>query len=182
MSESSPIKDALYAKIDDVGQERIHKLMLSGKFSELFEKIYETTISSVDGINEYEKHGVVAESLTHYLFTEMLIPSQRKISFKNIELDIVIPNIAELRKNSDNAILIFFAKTSNIDEIKQYIQEIKKIQNSDANIWIISKDDIQIPQITYTTKKESFSKFLIDSQTFIKTKKINKLNIFKTKD
>ena len=181
MSESSPIKDALYAKIDDVGQERIHKLMLSGKFSELFEKIYETTISSVDGINEYEKHGVVAESLTHYLFTEMLIPSQRKISFKNIELDIVIPNIAELRKNSDNAILIFFAKTSNIDEIKQYIQEIKKIQNSDANIWIISKDDIQIPQITYTTKKESFSKFLIDSQTFIKTKKINKLNIFKTK-
>ena len=31
----------------------------------------------------------------------------------------MIPNIAELRKNSDNAVLIFFAKTSNIDEIKQ---------------------------------------------------------------
>jgi len=155
--------------------------MLSGKFSELYEKIFETTINSINGINEYEKNGIVAESLTHYLFTEMLIPSQRKISFKNIELDIVIPNIAELRKNSDNAILIFFAKTSNIDEIKQRIQEIKKIQNSDANIWVISKDDIQIPQITYTTKKESFSKFLKDIQTFIKTKNTNKLNIFKTK-
>ena len=55
MSESSPIKDALYAKIDDIGQERIHKLMLNGKFSELFEKIYETTINSIDGINEYEQ-------------------------------------------------------------------------------------------------------------------------------
>ena len=46
MSESSPIKDALYANIDDVGQERIHKLMLNGKFAELFEKIFETTINS----------------------------------------------------------------------------------------------------------------------------------------
>ena len=181
MSESSPIKDALYAKIDDIGQERIHKLMLSSKFSELFEKIYETTVDNIDGTNEYEKHGIMAESLTHYLFTEMLIPSQRKISFRNTELDIIIPNITELKKNSNNAILILFAKTSNADEIKKSIQEIKKIQNSDANIWIISKDDIQIPQTIYTTKKESFSKFLKDTQTFIKTKKINKLNIFKTK-
>ena len=181
MSESSPIKDALYAKIDDIGQERIHELMLSCRFSELFEKIYETTINNIDNIDEYEKHGSVAESLTHYLFTEMLIPSQRKIYFKNIELDMIIPNIPELRKNNDNAILIFFVKTSNIDKIKQRIQEIKKIQNSDANIWVISKDDIQIPQITYTTKKESFSKFLRDAQTFIKTKKMDKLNIFKTK-
>ena len=181
MSESSPIKDALYAKIEDIGQEQIHQLLLNGKFSELFEKIYETTINSIDGINEYEKHGVVAESLTHYLFTEMLIPSQRKISFKNTELDMIVPSIAELKKNSSNTILIFFAKTSNIDEIKQRIQEIKMIQNSDSNIWVISKDDIQILQTTYTTKKESFSKFLKDTQTFVKTKKTNKLNIFKTK-
>ena len=55
------------------------------------------------------------------------------------------------------------------------------IQNADSNIWVISKDDIQIPQITYTTKKESFSKFLKDTQTFVKTKEIGKLNIFKTK-
>jgi len=181
MSESSSIKDALYANIDDVGQERIHKLMLNGKFTELFEEIFESTVNSLDGINEYEKHGTLAESLTHYLFTEMLIPSQRKISFKNTELDMIIPNIAQLKKNSNNTILIFFAKTSSIDEIKKRIQKIKMIQNSDSNIWVISKDDIQIPQITYTTKKESFSKFLKDTQTFVKTKEIGKLNIFKTK-
>jgi len=181
MSESSPIKDALYANIDDIGQEHIHKLMLDGKFAELFDRIFETTISNLDGINEYEKHGIAAESLTHYLFTEMLIPSQRKISFKNTELDMIIPSIAELKKNSDNVILVFFAKTSNIDEIKQRVQEIKIVQNSDSNIWVISKDNIQIPQTTYTTKKESFSKFLKDTQTFVKTKKTNKLNIFKTK-
>ena len=39
MSENSPIKDALYARIENVGQEQIHQLLLNGKFSELFEKI-----------------------------------------------------------------------------------------------------------------------------------------------
>ena len=181
MSESSPIKDALYAKIDDIGQERIHKLMLSGKFSELFEKIYETIINSIDGINEYEKHGVMAESLTHYLFTEMLIPSQRKISYENIELDMIIPNLVELKKNSDNSILIFFVKSSNNNIIKQRIQAVKKIQKTDKNIWVISKDEINISQKVYKIEKESFSRFLDDIQNFTELKNMNKLNIFKSK-
>ena len=125
MSESSPIKDTLYANIDDVGQEHIHKLMLNGRFSELFERIFETTITSIDGLNEYEKHGAVAESLTHYLFTEMLIPSQRKISFKNTELDIIIPNTAELKKNSANTILIFQALVLKIFNLSIFFVLIK---------------------------------------------------------
>ena len=181
MSESSPIKDALYTKIDLIGQNQIHQLLSNGKFLELFEKIYEPVVDDIEGIDEYEKHGILAESLTHYLFTEMLIPSQRKIAFENIELDMIIPNTIELQKDSHNTIMIFFVKTSNIQQIKQRIQDIKKIQKDDANIWVISKDDIEIPQSTYMTKKESFSIFLKDAQNFIKTKKMNKLNIFKTK-
>jgi len=181
MSESSPIKDALYAKISDIGEEQIHQLLLNGEFLELFEKIYEPVIDRIYDIDEYEKHGTLAESLTHYLFTEMLIPSQRKITFENIELDMIIPNTTELQKDSHNTIMVFFVKTSNIQQIKQKIQDMKKIQKDDANIWVISKEDIEIPQSTYTTKKESFSKFLKDAQNFIKTKKTNKLNIFKTK-
>ena len=181
MSESSPIKDALYANIDDVGQDRIHKLMLDTKFAELFEKIFETTINSLDGINEYEKHGTLAESFTHYLFAEMLIPSQRKISFDGIDLDIIVPNIIELKKNTNNVLLIHFVKTSKIDEIKQHIEKIKSVQKSDANIWVISKENISIPQVTYTTQRDSFSKFLKDVQDFVEIKEMNKLNIFKTK-
>ena len=69
MSESSPIKDALYAKIVDIGQDQIHQLLLNGKFSELFEKIYGSVTESVQNIEEYEKHGALAESLTHYLLS-----------------------------------------------------------------------------------------------------------------
>ena len=181
MSESSPIKDALYAKIDAIGQEQIHQLLLNSKFSELFEKIYEPVIHSLQDIDEYEKYGTLAESLTHYLFTEMLIPSQRKITFENIELDMIIPNTTELQKDSHNTVVILFVKTSNIEQVKQRIQDLKKLQKDDTKIWIISKGHIEIPQSTYITEKESFGKFLKDAQNFIKTKKMNKLNIFKTK-
>ena len=102
MSENSPIKDALYAEIDKIGQNYVDRLLVEGKFSELFEKIYESSINNIDGVDEYEKHGTLAESFTHYLFTEMLIPSQRKITFANTELDMIIPNRAELKKNLNN--------------------------------------------------------------------------------
>ena len=67
MNENSPIKDALYAEIDKIGQKKVHNLLLEGKFSELFEKIYESSINNIDGVDEYEKHGTLAESFTHYL-------------------------------------------------------------------------------------------------------------------
>ena len=68
--------------------------------------------------------------------------------------------------------MIVFVKTSNARQIKQIIQDVKKIQNDDAKIWVISKNHIEIPQFTYITKKESFGEFLKDVQKFLlKTKK-----------
>ena len=46
----------------------------------------------------------------------MLIPSQRKITFESIELDMIIPNTTELQKDSQNTIIIFFVKISNIGD------------------------------------------------------------------
>ena len=181
MNESSPIKDTLYAEIDEIGQDLIHDLLKERKFSELFEKIFDSAINKIGiDMNENEKYGTLAESFTHYLFTEMLIPSQRKILFEDVELDMIIPNTAELKKNDSNVILIHFVKTDKIDEIKQELRHMKKIQKSDANIWVVSKDNISIPQVTYITEKNSFSKFLDDIQDFVKIKEMNKLNIFKT--
>ena len=103
MNESSPIKDTLYAEIDEIGQDQIHDLLKERKFSELFEKIFDSAINKIESdMNENEKYGTLAESFTHYLFTEMLIPSQRKILFEDVELDMIIPNTAELKKNINN--------------------------------------------------------------------------------
>jgi len=182
MSKNSSIKDALYSKINTIGQETIHKLLLEKKYSELFELTYTKALQSINTeIDDIEKMGILAESFTHYLFTEMLIPSQRKISYENIELDMIIPNLIELKKNSDNSILIFFVKSSNNNIIKQRIQAVKKIQKTAKNIWVISKDEIDISQRVYKIEKESFSRFLDDIQNFTELKNMNKLNIFKSK-
>ena len=76
--------------------------------------------------------------------------------------------------------MIHFVKTSKIDQVQQKIQKMKKIQKSDANIWIISKDNISISQVSYATNRDSYSRFLKDVQDFVKIKEMNKLNIFKT--
>ena len=182
MSESSPIKDALYAEINRIGQDKINELLLKREFSVIFENIFDSAVDKInEGFNENEKFGALAESITHYLFTEMLIPSQRKISYENIELDLVIPNTLELKKDSENAAIILFVKTNNITEIINKISEIKTIQQKDDNIWVISEHSIDIPQKSYLTNKISFAEFLKDAQDFIQTKNLNKLNIFKTK-
>ena len=182
MSESSPIKDALYAEIDKIGQDKINELLLKREFSVIFKNIFDSAVDKInEGFNENEKFGALAESITHYLFTEMLIPSQRKISYENIELDLVIPNTLELKKDSENAAIILFVKTNNITEIINKISEIKTIQQKDDNIWVISENSIDITQRSYLTNKISFSEFLNDAQEFIQTRNMNKLNIFKTK-
>ena len=182
MSEDSPIKDALYSKISAIGEESIHNLLLEKKYSELFEIMYENVLESIkEKFDENEIAVTLMESLIHYIFTEMLIPSQRKITYENIEFDIVIPNLMELKKNPDTSILIFFVKSSNHDRFKHKIEQAKKIQKSNENIWVISKDEINISQRIYKIEKKAFSRFLQDIQNFTESKNINKLNIFKTK-
>ena len=181
MSESSPIKDALYAEIDRIGQDKINELLLKKEFSIIFENVFDKAINKIkEDIGEDEKFGTLAESITHYFFTEMLVPSQRKISYENVELDLVIPNTLELKKNSQNAIIVLFVKTSDITQIQNKISEIKTIQEKDHNIWIISRHLLDISQRSYTTDKISFGEFLNNAQNFIQTKKMDKLNIFKT--
>ena len=87
----------------------------------------------------------------------------------------------ELKRNSENTIIVLFVKTNNMKEIINKISEIRTIQQKDDNIWVISEHPIDITQRSYLTNKTSFAKFLKDTQEFIQAKNMNKLNIFKTK-
>ena len=55
MSENSPIKDALYENIANVGEEQIHQLLLNGKFSEIFEKIGEPVIQDIKSLSSVHR-------------------------------------------------------------------------------------------------------------------------------
>ena len=63
--------------------------------------------------------GILATGLLHYLLTNALLNSQRKVEYKGLELDIVIPDVRTLEKDAKMTLLILIPKSSDkkiIDE------------------------------------------------------------------
>ena len=81
MEEISPIKEILYNEIKKIPEKKIHQFLQNNEYSSVIKNLLENIIpkiSNIDGENE-EKLGVLAESISHFMLTEMLIPTQRKI-------------------------------------------------------------------------------------------------------
>ena len=98
MENSSPIKEILYKEIKKIPKKEIQKLQNEDYFR-LITSLFDNTKSKLSSIRgkTNEKLGILSESLSHYVFTEMLIPSQRKIVYKDIEIDIIIPDLNVLK-------------------------------------------------------------------------------------
>ena len=156
------IKDILYNVINDTGVEEIRMLINKDMHNskdliyQLFKKfemslkndegIYNIPLNQqhqeISGSDQSFKKLLVAssEALLHFLLSSAIIPSERKILYKNVEIDIVIPNLRILKTNPSNAIVILFNDANeNETEIK-----IDKLNNefssswSLENLWIIS--------------------------------------------
>src|SRR5690348_17518570 len=84
-------------------------------------------LEKIDG-KKPEKTITFAEGLIHYLLTVALIPSQRKITFSSVSLDVVIPDTSTLASMPENALIITFPKTNDPKLLRKRIEELKKIQ------------------------------------------------------
>ena len=136
MEKISPIKEILYNEIKKIPEIEIHQFLQNDEYSSIIKNLLENIIpkiSNIDGKND-EKLGILAESISHFMFTEMLIPSQRKIIHKDIELDVIIPNLNKLIDEPNNAIIINFDKSTNSNEIQKKIESLKLIQKNEKNI------------------------------------------------
>ena len=181
MEEISPIKEILYSEIKKISEKKIHQFLQNNEYSSVIKNLLENImpkISNIDGENE-EKLGVLAESISHFMLTEMLIPTQRKIIHNDIEIDIIIPNLNKLKDVSDDAIIINFDKSTNSNEIHKQIEALKTIQKNEKNIWIVSNKKLHsVPNIYRTDQHEnSFSNLFTDVRDFVTNKKFGKLNI-----
>jgi|TARA_B110000014_G_scaffold72858_1_gene49715 hypothetical protein len=184
MEKPSQIKEILYEEIKKIPEKELQKLFESENYSKLIESIFERILPRITSISGEinEKLGILSESISHYILTEMLIPSQRKIIYKNIEVDIVIPNINMLKDSSDNVVIIYFAKSSNIEIVQKKINELQIIQRDIKNIWVVLHDKMSLSCKTYllTNNENSFSDLFSDAKNFVISKKLDKLRIFKT--
>mgnify|MGYP006144083145 CR=1 FL=1 len=184
MEEPSQIKEILFEEIKKIPEKELQKLFENENYSKLIKTLFEKILPRISNVKgeTSEKLGILSESISHYILTEMLIPSQRKIFYKNIEVDIVIPNLTMIKNRSGDTIIIHFAKSSNIETVQKKIDELQTIQRDIKNIWVVLHDKMSLSCKTYLLKnnENSFSNLFTDVKNFVVNKKLDKLKIFKT--
>jgi len=178
--ETNPIKEYLFDYIKN--SETIPKLIHEKKFDAIIDEIMENYYEKI--IVKEEKNesiGILATGILHYLLTNALITSQRKVEYLGEELDIVIPDIKTLKKDPKKTLLICILKTSDINKINKKIQKLEKIQSEKENIWLVLPENIPTEKKSFILSKEnnSFSNIIFEIAKFSNVGGSNKFKILK---
>lgn len=177
--ESNPIKEYLFEYLES---KKIQELTSQSKFPELINDVLENCFDKVILMGEKEASlAIFATGLLHYLLTNALIPSQRKIECKDVEIDIVIPNLKTLENDPNKALIIYIPKTMNVSTIKQKLDSLKKIQPNNKNIWMVLSNNLDFQNNTYVIEKKnsSFLKIIGDIGQFVNVQGQNKFKILR---
>ncbi|MGI0003555.1 MAG: hypothetical protein ACRD91_04995, partial [Nitrosopumilaceae archaeon] len=116
------------------------------------------------------------------LLTAALIPSQRKITFNKVYVDIIIPDIKILGTSPRDALVVSFPKTNDVLTIKNRLADIAKIQPIKENIWLVLENEVDIGTRIYVISNKGeflFSNIINDIIGFLTNKKQSKLKLFR---
>ena len=157
MSEApNPIKDYLFNYIEK--STTITKLISEKKFDIIINEIVENCYDKIILMDEKEEAlGILATGILHYLLTNALLNSQRKIEHQGLELDIVIPDLKTLEKDAKMTLLILIPKSSDKKIIDEKISQLEKIQPIKENIWVVLSKEISLDCKSFILSKENNS-------------------------
>jgi len=167
--ESNPIKDFLFDHIAK-SEKNIQELISQSKFTEIIDSILENCYDRVISMGEKEENlGILATALLHYLLTNALIPSQRKIESDGVQIDIIIPNLKTLRIDPKKTLIICIPRTTDKNIIEQKLYQLQKIQPVKDNIWLVTTKNLNVKNRTYVIEQKhaSFSKIIYDIAQFV---------------
>ena len=179
MQEPNQIKDFLF---DYLKKSKIQELAIQSKFAEIIDDVLENCYDKVITMSQKEESvGIIATGLLHYLLTNALLTSQRKIEYEGIEIDIIIPNLKTLKIDPKKALIICIPKTSDKKIIGKKLEKLKKIQPHNENIWLVTSENMDFKNETYIVKKKntSFSKIIYDVGQFVNVQDQNKFKILR---
>ena len=179
--EPNLVKDYLFDYLSK-SEERIQKLIADKKFSEIIDDVITNCYDKIISLGEKnESIGVLATGLLHYLLTNALINSQRKVEYQRMEIDIVVPDTKTLEKDPKKTLLICIPKSSNKEIIEEKISQLEKIQPEKENIWVVLSENIPIDKKSFILSKEnnSFSKIIFEIAQFSNVGGTNKFKILR---
>ena len=180
MEQEDPIKKYLFEYLKK--NESVNQQLLSEqKHSEIIERTVLDCYDTITKENKHENIGVFATGLLHFLLTNALINSQRKINVNGTEIDIVIPDVTTLEKDPKKTLVIYITKTNNLKQIEQKIKDMQEIQPEKQNIWVVTGENINIQNQMYTVDKSSntFSKIIYDIARFVNVHGESKFKILR---
>ena len=179
--EANPVKEYLFDYLSK-SKEKIEKLISEEKFSEIIDNVIANCYDKIITLGgKDESVGVLATGLLHYLLTNALINSQRKVEHNGIEIDIVIPDIKTLEKDPKKTLLIYIPKSPNKEIIEERISQLEKIQPEKENIWVVLSENVSINKKYFVLSKESnsFSKIIFEIAQFSNVHGTNKFKILR---
>lgn len=184
MDADSPVKDILYEELSKITEKKIQIEISKNNSSKIISEVISKCYPKIQQIslNLDEDIGIFAESLMHYLLTIAIISSQRKVLLKNIEIDVVIPDLRTLESNPKDSLIIIFPKSRDTNVITKRISDIEKIHTFKENIWLVLSEDLAFKNRTYVIKNESNSlhKIIDDINEFYSSRKQSKLKFVKS--
>ena len=178
--EVNPIKDYLFNYIEK--SDNITKLITEKKFDIIINEIIENCYDKIILMDTKEEAvGILATGILHYLLTNALLNSQRKVDYQGIKLDIVIPNIRTLEKDVKMTLLILIPKSLDKKIIDEKISQLRNIQPTKENIWVVLSEDISIDCKSFVLSKEknTFSKIIFEIAQFSNVGRSNKFKILR---
>jgi hypothetical protein len=178
--ESNPIKEYLFNYLEK-SEKKFSKLFSQTKIDEIINDILNNCYYKVALIdNKEESIGVLATGILHYILTNALLTSQRKVEYQGVEVDIVIPDLKTLKKDPKKTLIICIPKTLDKNTIKEKLEQLQKIQPERKNIWLVLTQDIGHDK-TYVIQKDqsSFSKIIFDIAQFVNTQGHDKFKILR---
>jgi len=179
--EPNQIKDYLFDYLSK-SDEKIQKLILNEKFSEIIDDVITNCYDKIITLGEKDESvGILATGLLHFLLTNALLNSQRKVKYNGVEIDIVIPDLKTLEKDPKQTLIIYIPKTSNKKEIEQRLMELYKIQPEKQNIWLVLSQELDFENRSYIIQKDdqTFSKIIFDIAGFVNVHGQSKFKILR---
>ena len=178
--EVNPIKELLFEYVKK--SNNIENLIREKKFDVIINEVIENCYDKIILMDKKEEAvGILATGILHYLLTNALLNSQRKVDYQGMELDIVIPDTRTLEKDAKMTILILIPKSSDKKIIDEKIFQLRKIQPTKENIWVVLSEDIPLDCKSFVLSKEnnSFSKIIFEIAQFSNVGGSNKFKILR---
>jgi hypothetical protein len=178
--EVNPIKEYLFKYIKN--SHTIPKLIAEKKFDKIIEEITSDCYDQIVSMGgKDESVGILSTGLLHYMLTNALITSQRKVEYNGVEIDVIVPDLKTLEKDPKRTLLICIPKSSNIKVINEKIAQLEKIQPEKENIWIILSENIPVEKKSFTISKENntFANIVYEIAQFTNVSGANKFKILR---